>query len=171
MGGNAFCFKVCDPSKEHAADYCQHIYDRIGCAYNAPNNAQNGTFESCEGDNQDFPGVYTGSDGQTTTWTQPPESEGEISTIPFSAKVPASSNCQSFSSEELFKAAASSGASGSGGSGSGSGASSTAGSSSADASGSNAASMLRAPEGQGIAWVGILWATVAVAMGGVAVFA
>ncbi|KAL1695114.1 hypothetical protein GGG16DRAFT_45928 [Schizophyllum commune] len=171
MGGNAFCFKVCDPSKEHAADYCQHIYDRIGCAYNAPNNAQNGTFESCEGDNQDFPGVYTGSDGQTTTWTQPPESEGEISTIPFSAKVPASSNCQSFSSEELFKAAASSGASGSGGSGSGSGASSTAGSSSADASGSNAASMLRAPEGQGIAWMGLLWATVAVAMGGVAVFA
>ena len=32
MGGNAFCFKVCDPSNEHAADYCQHIYDRIGYA-------------------------------------------------------------------------------------------------------------------------------------------
>lgn len=59
MGGSAFCFKVCDPAGAHAADYCQHIFDRIGCAYNAPNNAQNGTFEACLGENQDFPGVYT----------------------------------------------------------------------------------------------------------------
>ncbi|TRM70237.1 hypothetical protein BD626DRAFT_391411 [Schizophyllum amplum] len=168
MGGNAFCFKVCDPSKEHAADYCQHIYDRVGCAYNAPNNAQNGTFESCEGDNQMFPGVYTGDDGQTTTWTQPPESEGAIATMPFTPSVPASSNCQTFSSSELF-ASASSGASGSGSGGSGSGASGSG--SDAAATGSNAASALRVSEGQSVAWMGVMWATVAVAMGGVAVFA
>ena len=59
MGGSAFCFKVCDPAGAHAADYCQHIFDRIVCAYNAPNNAQNGTFEACLGENQDYPGIYT----------------------------------------------------------------------------------------------------------------
>ncbi|KAF9442753.1 hypothetical protein P691DRAFT_714059 [Macrolepiota fuliginosa MF-IS2] len=101
MGGGAFCFKVCDPKGPHAADYCQHIYDRIGCAYNAPNNAQNGTFEACQGDNQDFPGVYT-SNGQTITYTQPAESLGPITTIPFTARIPASSNCVSHSSAELF---------------------------------------------------------------------
>lgn len=63
MGGDAFCFKVCDPAGPRAAELCQHIFDRIGCAYNAPNNAQNGTFVACLGDNQDPPGVYT-SDGQ-----------------------------------------------------------------------------------------------------------
>ena len=102
MGGNAFCFKVCDPSNEHAADYCQHIYDRIGCAYNAPNNAQDKVFESCEGDLQDFPGVYTGSDGQVTTYTQPPESLGEITSIPYTPTVVASSNCQTYASSALF---------------------------------------------------------------------
>ncbi|KAJ3482670.1 hypothetical protein NLJ89_g12124 [Agrocybe chaxingu] len=63
MGSNTFCFKVCDPAGPSAADYCEHIFDRIGCAYNAPNNARNGTFESCDGESQDFPGIYT-SNGQ-----------------------------------------------------------------------------------------------------------
>ena len=59
MGSNSFCLKACDPSGANAAEYCQHIYDRIGCAYNAPNNAQDLVFESCDADNADFPGVYT----------------------------------------------------------------------------------------------------------------
>lgn len=101
MGGNAFCFKVCDPKGPHAADYCQHIYDRIGCAYNAPNQAQNGTFEACEGENQDFPGVYT-TNGAVVTYTQPPESLGPITSIPFTARIPASSNCVTHASSELF---------------------------------------------------------------------
>ncbi|EIN03503.1 hypothetical protein PUNSTDRAFT_78044 [Punctularia strigosozonata HHB-11173 SS5] len=105
MGGGAFCFKICDPAGAHAADFCQHIYDRIGCAYNAPNNAQNGSFTSCEGDDQDFPGVYT-SNGQVLTYTQPPESLGVISTLPYQPRVPASSNCLTFSSADLFAAAA-----------------------------------------------------------------
>ena len=106
MGGGAFCFKVCDPAGANAADYCQHIYDRIGCAYNAPNNAQNGTFEVCEGENQDFPGIYT-SNGQVMTYSQPPESLGAISTMPYQPRVPASSNCVTYSSAELFASAAS----------------------------------------------------------------
>ncbi|KAJ7336355.1 manno protein [Mycena albidolilacea] len=112
MGGSQFCFKACDPSKPNAAHYCEHVYDRIGqrsfddgcrCAYNAPNNAQNGTFESCLGENQDFPGVYT-TDGQVMTYKQPPESLGPISSLPYTARVPASSSCTQYTSAQLFSA-------------------------------------------------------------------
>ncbi|KAG5642763.1 hypothetical protein DXG03_002142 [Asterophora parasitica] len=107
IGGNAFCIKACDPAGPNAAHYCEHIFDRIGCAYNAPNNARNGTFESCLGDNQDFPGTYVGEDGATTTYRQPPESLGPITTMPYTARVPASSECVPYKSEELYAALAS----------------------------------------------------------------
>lgn len=87
-----FCIKVCDPAGAHAADFCQHIYgmtmisfplecmtdtrselDRIGCQYNAPAAYQDGVFEKCKGDDQDFPGVYTGSDGKGRHYDQIPE--------------------------------------------------------------------------------------------------
>jgi hypothetical protein len=106
MGGNAFCFKACDPAGAHPADYCQHIYDRIGCSYNAPNNAQNNSFTSCKGDNQDYPGIYTDSSGTVQTYTQPPESLGAISTMPYQPRVPASSQCVTYSSAALYAAAA-----------------------------------------------------------------
>jgi len=102
MGGSVFCQKVCNPAGAHAADYCQHIFDRIGCAYNSPNNAKNGTFEVCDGENQDFPGVYTDAGGQVQTYTQPPESLGAISSIPYQPKVPASSNCVTYTSSVLY---------------------------------------------------------------------
>ncbi|KAG6889081.1 hypothetical protein C0995_003934 [Termitomyces sp. Mi166 len=102
MGGNAFCLKACDPAGPNAANFCQHIYDRIGCAYNAPNNAQNGTFEACLGDNQDFPGVYTDAAGAVQTYTQPPEALGAISTMPYQPKVPASSSCTPYQSAQLY---------------------------------------------------------------------
>ena len=104
MGGNAFCLKACDPAGANAAHFCEHIYDRIGCAYNSPNNAQNGTFESCQGDNQDFPGIYTDASGQVQTYTQPPESLGAISTMPYQPKVPASSNCVTYTSSAIYSA-------------------------------------------------------------------
>nr|GAT48502.1 predicted protein [Mycena chlorophos] len=103
MGGNAFCFKACDPAGANAAKFCQHIYDRIGCAYNAPNDAQNGTFESCLGDSQDFPGIYT-VNGTVMTYSQPPERFGAISTMPYDPKVPASSSCTSFDSTSIYTA-------------------------------------------------------------------
>jgi hypothetical protein len=106
MGGNAFCIKVCDPARPNAAQFCEHRLDRIGCAYNAPNNAQNGTFESCKGDNQDFPGVYT-TNGAVVTYTQPPEDQGAITSMPYQPKVPASSECQPFTSSVLYAALAS----------------------------------------------------------------
>ncbi|TRM57276.1 hypothetical protein BD626DRAFT_560468 [Schizophyllum amplum] len=198
MGGNAFCFKVCDPSNEHAADFCQHIYDRIGCAYNAPNNAQDNVFESCEGDVQDYPGVYTGEDGQVTTYTQPPESLGAITTMPYQPKVPASSNCQTFTSADLYSALASvsadpsnsaasssatgdssSAASGSHAASSGTGtatrgaathAAASGTGAAAEASGSNAAMGFRGGA-DGAVWSGLLWAGVAAVAGAVGVMA
>ncbi|KAG6908606.1 hypothetical protein DXG01_004009 [Tephrocybe rancida] len=107
MGGDGFCFKVCDPAGPNAAHFCEHRLDRIGCAYNAPNAAQTGVFESCLGDNQDFPGVYTGVDGVVSTYSQPPEALGAISTMPYQPKVPASSSCTPFTSSVLYTAIAS----------------------------------------------------------------
>ena len=106
MGSNSFCFKICDPSGPNAAHYCEHVYDRIGCAYNAPHNAPNNTFQACKGDNQDFPGVYTDpADGQVKTYTQPPESLGAITTMPYTARTPASSECTTYTSKDLYREA------------------------------------------------------------------
>ncbi|KIM40804.1 hypothetical protein M413DRAFT_50517, partial [Hebeloma cylindrosporum] len=102
IGSNSFCFKACDPNGPNAKHYCEHIFDRIGCAYNAPNNARNGTFEACDSENQDFPGVYTGADGAVTTYRQPPESLGPITSVPYTARVPASSNCTPFESARIY---------------------------------------------------------------------
>ena len=115
MGSNSFCFKACDPAGPNAAQLCQHIYDRIGVLYNCPNQAQDGVFESCEGENQDPPGIYT-QNGQVMTYQQPPESLGPISSMPYDPKIPASSNCVKFASTALFTdlAAATGAASGSG---------------------------------------------------------
>jgi len=106
MGGNFFCLKACDPAGPNAAHFCEHIYDRIGCAYNAPNNAKNGTFESCLGDNQDYPGIYTDASGATQTYTQPPESLGPIPPLTWTARVPNSSSCVQQQSTELYAALA-----------------------------------------------------------------
>ncbi|PPQ66939.1 hypothetical protein CVT24_008536 [Panaeolus cyanescens] len=102
MGANKFCLKACDQRRPNAAKYCEHIFDRIGCDYNAPSNARPGVFESCAGDSQDFPGIYTDSAGKTQTYTQPPESLGVITTIPYTARVPASSQCSQFNSAEIY---------------------------------------------------------------------
>ncbi|KAF9037506.1 hypothetical protein BJ165DRAFT_560659 [Panaeolus papilionaceus] len=106
MGSNKFCLKACDQRRPNAAKYCEHIFDRIGCDYNAPSNARDGVFESCAGDSQDFPGVYTDSAGKVHTYTQPPESLGDITSIPYTARVPQSSKCSQFNSAELFSGAA-----------------------------------------------------------------
>lgn len=105
MGGGTFCLKACDPSKPNAANYCQHVFDRIGCQYNAPAAYVDGVFLSCDGDDQDFPGIYTDAAGVVQTYTQPAESLGPISTIPYTARIPASSNCQTFNSATLFSGA------------------------------------------------------------------
>jgi len=102
MGSNIFCFKVCDPAGPNAKHYCEHVFDRIGCQYNAPAAYVDGTFESCEGESQDFPGVYTDAAGAVQTYTQPPESLGAIQTMPYTARVPKSSNCVAATSAAIY---------------------------------------------------------------------
>lgn len=150
MGGNAFCLKICDPSGSNPAGFCQHTLDRIGCAYNVPNNAQNGTFEYCKGDNMQVPGVYT-SDGQTLSYSQPPESEGAITTMPYVATAAASSECTTFTSASLYTDALAAAPTGTAGKSSGSSASKTAGSASASSTGSTSgASAMKIQVGAGL---------------------
>ncbi|PVF94361.1 hypothetical protein CPB86DRAFT_682410, partial [Serendipita vermifera] len=104
MGANTFCLKACDPSRPNAARYCEHIFDRIGCKYNAPARYEEGVFESCLGESQDFPGVYV-SGGQTITYQQPPESLGPITSIPYEPRTPATSSCTAGVSSVLYSAA------------------------------------------------------------------
>jgi len=101
MGGSAFCLKICDPAGQNQQGLCQNIYDRLGCAYNAPNNAQKGVFEVCDGDDMTPPGVYT-SNGATMTYFQPPESLGPITTVPYTATPAPSSNCVTYASSALY---------------------------------------------------------------------
>lgn len=102
MGGNVFCMKVCDPAGANAAHFCEHIFDRIGCQFNAPAAYVDGVFESCEGESQDFPGVYTDAAGAVQTYTQPPESLGAITTMPYTARMPKSSNCVAATSSAIY---------------------------------------------------------------------
>jgi hypothetical protein len=101
MGGNAFCFRACNPQGANRRAYCENRFDRIGCAYNDPNNATKGVYESCEADNADYVGIYT-SNGVVRTYSQPDESLGAITTIPYTARIPASSNCQTLTSSVIF---------------------------------------------------------------------
>ena len=101
MGGNTFCMKICDPNGHNQGQLCQNIYDRLGCAYNAPNHAKNETFEVCEGEDATPPGVYV-SAGHTLTYFQPPESLGPITSVPYTPAVPASSNCVTYHSTDLY---------------------------------------------------------------------
>jgi len=102
MGADMFCIKACR-SGERDWQFCEHIFDRIGCYYNAPADyaSINGTFSSCESENQLPPGHYV-VDGETRTYTQPPESLGVISTMPYQPSIPSSSMCTTYSSAELY---------------------------------------------------------------------
>jgi len=105
IGNGMFCLKMCNPDDPNAAQLCNHIYDEIGCSYNAVADYGqiNGTFTVCDSDDMTPPGIYTGANGQVTTWFQP--QTGPV-IPPYTPTQVASSNCQTYSSEQLFKAAA-----------------------------------------------------------------
>ncbi|KIK54534.1 hypothetical protein GYMLUDRAFT_249466 [Collybiopsis luxurians FD-317 M1] len=109
IGGNMFCAKACDDTQPNAEHLCEHIYDRIGCAYNAPNNAKNGTFEVCEGDDMTPVGQYV-VNGVTSTWFQP-DATVSITSIPYTPTPAASSNCVTYTSSALYTDLATSGSS------------------------------------------------------------
>lgn len=100
IGSNEFCFKICY-NNVTSPDYCQNKFDLIGCSYNMPSNNTEGEFVKCDGDLQDEVGTYTGTDGSTTVWSQPDTLAADY-TMPYTPRIPASSNCVTYSSEELF---------------------------------------------------------------------
>lgn len=105
IGNGLFCLKMCNPSDPNAPNLCQHVYDVIGCNYNALANygAINGTYTVCDSDDMTPPGVFTQANGQVTTWFQP--QTGPV-IPPYTTTIPASSNCHTFSSQQLFATAA-----------------------------------------------------------------
>ncbi|KAF8300468.1 hypothetical protein DL93DRAFT_2233801 [Clavulina sp. PMI_390] len=106
LGSDVICFKICDPSVSPSSQpYCDNHFDRTGCNFVAPAAYQDGVFEVCESDNQDPVGMYTGADGKTSTFSQPPEPT-VITSLP-SVKTPASSKCTPYNSASLYAAAAS----------------------------------------------------------------
>lgn len=97
IGSGVFCYKACDPAGANAAKLCEHIYDRIGCTYNAPADYASikGTYQACKGEDQLPAGTYV-ENGVTKTYTQPPESAGPITSIPYTPAIPAVSDCVSY---------------------------------------------------------------------------
>ncbi|KAI0035373.1 hypothetical protein K488DRAFT_43316 [Vararia minispora EC-137] len=109
MGSNQFCIKICDPDGKNPGGFCQNRLDRLGCAYNAPSRftinsgaAGLGVFETCESDDMDIPGIYVDGDGTTRSYSQPAESLGPITTVPYHPRLPRSSNCVPARSAELY---------------------------------------------------------------------
>jgi hypothetical protein len=100
IGGDTFCLTMCFPSdsQTNQDNYCNNVYDRMGCAYNMPNNARNGTFEVCEADLKIPVGTYV-TNGATMTFSQP--FSGDF-TPPYTPVVPASSSCTTYQSAALY---------------------------------------------------------------------
>lgn len=115
IGSDTFCLKICNPAvtSESNVGLCQNIYDEVGIGYNCPNMAKNGTFEVCDAEPMSPVGQYV-TNGVTSTWVQP---WSGVVDPPYTPTVPASSNCRTFASTDLYTdavkptSAASSGAS------------------------------------------------------------
>ncbi|BGP47864.1 hypothetical protein JCM10450v2_003729 [Rhodotorula kratochvilovae] len=99
VGSGVFCMKLCGPMS--SPNYCENKFDLIGCSYNMPAAYEDGVFLECDGDLQDVAGTYTGTDGKTSTWSQP-ESLAAGTTLPWTPRIPASSNCVTYQSADLF---------------------------------------------------------------------
>lgn len=161
IGGGKFCFKLCDPN-QGSTNYCENRYDLVGCEYNMPASYKDGEFTSCEGELQDIVGRYVGPDGVSSTWSQP---DPLTAPPPYTVRIPASSNCVTYSSAQLFGGASGSSTvsgaqpTGTGASGSkatGTGATRTTGGSAANASQTDAASGAGRVAGSGAALAAVV---------------
>jgi hypothetical protein len=100
VGSNVYCFKICDPSVANSQVYCNNVFDRTGCSFVAPAPYKQGDFSVCDSDNMDPVGVYTGSNGIVSTYSQPPDGVPITSLPP--VKTPNSSNCVTYTSSVLY---------------------------------------------------------------------
>jgi len=106
IGNNQFCVKICNDQGTNPTGYCQHTLDRIGLGYNCPSKytvsgATDTEFAVCDSDLMTVPGVYV-ENGQTLSYSQPAESLGAITTIPYQPSTVASSNCVTTASAALY---------------------------------------------------------------------
>jgi hypothetical protein len=115
-----FCMKICNPASSNQGGYCQHTLDRIGLAYNCPSKYTLGSFapgefEVCDSADMGVPGIYTDASGAAQSYSQPAESLGPITSIPYTVTAAsASSNCRQTPSAQLFTDAAAATPTGSG---------------------------------------------------------
>ena len=140
-----FCFKWCNDDGSNPDGKCQHTLDRIGTSYNCPSKYTlagyaEGEFEVCDSGSFPVPGIYTDSAGATQSYSQPPESLGAITTVPYDPTAAPTSNCKTYASSELFTAFGSA-PTGASSSATGSATGSTSGSGSAQATGSATGTM------------------------------
>lgn len=84
MSADEFSIRACWGG--WAKQWCPHIYDEMGASFNSPGKYDEGSFEDCEGEEGEWPGVYSGS-----TFYQ-----GQDQT-PDAQKAGATSNCKSYS--------------------------------------------------------------------------
>ncbi|WFD30361.1 hypothetical protein MSPP1_001379 [Malassezia sp. CBS 17886] len=68
-----------------AKEWCPHVYDEMGSTFNEPGRYKSGHFEDCDGEEGEWPGVYSGS-----TFHQ-----GQKHT-PDAQRAGSSSNCKTF---------------------------------------------------------------------------
>ncbi|KAJ7081586.1 hypothetical protein B0H15DRAFT_890125 [Mycena belliarum] len=101
IGANSFCGKICDQTGSNPQGLCQNIYDRLGCQYNAPNNAAAGVFEKCDGDDMIPVGTYI-VNGVTSVYHQPAQETIPLGVIPYTPTPAPSSNCVTYTSAALF---------------------------------------------------------------------
>ncbi|KAI0317525.1 hypothetical protein OF83DRAFT_128814 [Amylostereum chailletii] len=107
IGSNQFCIKICNPTGQNNPGYCQHTLDRIGLSYNCPSKYTigggfaEGEFEVCDSEHMTVPGIYV-ENGVTLSYSQPPESDGPITTVPYDPSLVASSNCATTASAALY---------------------------------------------------------------------
>lgn len=65
-----FCIRACFNGPK-ASDYCEHIYDVMGCQWNIPGNYEGDGFDQCEGEDVSLPmGKYKLPNGKIGTWHQ-----------------------------------------------------------------------------------------------------
>lgn len=71
MSSTEFCFRACKPGPK-APQWCEHVYDLLGCEWNMPANYAAGTFEQCLGDSGLPMGVYGSSTFEQGAPNTPP---------------------------------------------------------------------------------------------------
>nr|WAS30620.1 hypothetical protein [Rhodosporidiobolus colostri] len=170
IGGGVFCLKLCSPNQPSGSNFCKNTADRMGCAYNMPASYIDNEFTDCDSELQDIVGVY---DNGASTYTQPPEPTAPAP--PYTPRIPASSNCKTYQSTDLWPVASTS-SSASAATATGSSASAAASSaaksaSSASAAAASASAKSSSTSGAAASFVVASTALIGVVAGVVAVFA